>query len=63
MATCLKIDYDNPRVIVINNSLEIEEILISEAMGEDAKKMDTLKIESEPFYIEFDKDGKFLTKF
>lgn len=63
IATCLKIDYDNPRVIVINNSLEIEEILISEAMVEDAKKMDTLKIHSEPFYIEFDKDGKFLTKF
>ena len=63
IATCLKIDYDNPRVIVINNSLEIEEILISEAMVEDAKKMDTLKIESEPVYIEFDKDGKFLTKF
>ena len=26
-------------------------------------QMDTLKIHSEPFYIEFDKDGKFLTKF
>lgn len=63
IATCLKIDYDNPRVIVINNSLEIEEILISEAMVKDAEKMDTLKIHSEPFYIEFDKDGKFLTKF
>ncbi|MDD5922916.1 MAG: DUF362 domain-containing protein [Eubacteriales bacterium] len=63
LASSIKIDYDNPRIIIINNSLEIEEILISEAMLPEAEKMDTIEVESEPFELSFSPEGDMLTKF
>jgi hypothetical protein len=36
VASSINIDYENPRIIVINNSLEIEDILISEVMIREA---------------------------
>ena len=58
-----KIDYDNPHIIVINNSLEIEEMLISTSLIEEATKTGHILIESEPFDLEFDAEGNLVTKF
>lgn len=63
VATCLQIDYQNPRIIIIKNSLEIESILISEALIPEAQKKDNLTIEGEPFFLEFDPQGNLLTQY
>ena len=63
VASCLGIDYENPRIVVVNNSLEIETILISEAMLGEAEKIKELSIQSEPFALEFDAQGTLLTRF
>jgi hypothetical protein len=62
VASSLGIDYDNPRIIIINNSLEIEDILISESMIKEAESFKQLSIQSEPFSLEFDKNGNLLTQ-
>ena len=62
MAICLKIDYSNPRVIMLKNSLEIEDILISEAMIPEVVGKEQLSIVEEPFHLEFDKEGNLITK-
>ena len=56
-------DVNNPKILILKNSLEIEDILISEAMIEEAKTKEQLTIVGEPFDLEFDKDGNLLTKF
>ncbi len=61
IASSLEIDYDNPRIIIIDNSLEIEDILVSEAMLEETKSKSNLSIESEPFELEFNSEGELLT--
>ena len=63
VASALNIDYDNPRVIIINNSLEIEDILISEAMIKEAENIPQIAISGEPFELEFDRDGNLVTEF
>ena len=63
MAICLHMDVNNPKILILKNSLEIEDILISEAMIDEAKTREQLTIIGEPFDLEFDKDGNLLTKF
>jgi len=63
MAICLNIDFSSPRILVLKNSLEIEDILISESLIPQAEGNENLTILGEPFYLEFDNDGKLLTKF
>ena len=46
---------------MIDNSLEIEEILISEAMIEEARGIKELSITGEPFELEFSESGELLT--
>lgn len=62
VASSLDIDYENPRMIIIDNSLEIEQILISEAMLKEAEGIDKLKLVSEPFELSFNENGDLLTK-
>lgn len=62
MAISLNIDYNNPRIVMLKNSLEIEDILISEAMIPEAEAREELSIIGEPFYLEFDEEGKMLTQ-
>ena len=52
--TCCQIDYAHPRVIRIKNSLSLEEIYISEALVEEAKKNPRIKILEEPKDMVFD---------
>ncbi len=63
VASCLGINYENPRIIVVNNSMEIETLLISEALIGEVEKTDGLSIQSEPFALEFDAQGNLLTRF
>ena len=63
VATCIKVDYENPRIIVINNSLEIEEILISESLVGEAAESGNIEIKSEPFELSFDSKGTLTTEF
>ena len=62
MAICLNMDVNNPRIIMLKNSLEIEDMLISEALIPEAKKSDRLTIVGEPFELEFDGEGNLVTK-
>ncbi len=62
VACALDIDYQNPRIILINNSLEIENILISEAMIPEAEKIPQISIAGAPFRLEFDACGTLLTR-
>lgn len=55
--TANEIDKNNPRIIRIANTLELEHILISEAMLEEAKTHSDIIIESEPFEMEFNEEG------
>ena len=61
VASSIGIDYQNPRIIMIDNSLEIEHILISEAMIPEAEKIPELVMHGEPFELEFDEGGNLLT--
>ena len=63
MAICLKMDPENPRIIILKNSLEVESMLISEALMPEARTRSELTIETEPFELEFDADGRMLTKY
>lgn len=62
MAICLNIDFERPRIIILKNSLEIEDILISEAMIPEAMAREELTIVGDPFYLEFDGNGDMLTR-
>ena len=63
VASCLDINYENPRIILIKNSLEIEDILISEVMIEEAQGVPQLAVEGEPFSLLFDGEGNLKTVF
>lgn len=62
VAICLNMDYDNPSIVMLKNSLEIEDILISEAMIPEAMSKEELTIVGEPFFLEFDKEGNLITR-
>ena len=63
MAICLGMDPENPRIIILKNSLEIEDILISEALLPEARTKSELTIIGEPFELEFDANGDLATQF
>ncbi len=62
MAICLNMDINNPRIIILKNSLEIEDMLISEALIPEAKTRQQLTISGEPFELEFDSEGNLVTQ-
>ncbi len=62
MAICLNMDVNNPRIIILKNSLEIEDMLISEALIPEAKTREQLTITSEPFELEFNSEGNLVTQ-
>ncbi len=55
--TCNMIDYNNPRVVRIKNSLEIGEIMISEALIPEAKANPQIEIVGEEEELAFDSLG------
>lgn len=61
--TCNKIDQNNVRIVRIQNSLHIGEIMLSEAYYEDVKagKYPGVEVLDEPEEMEFDESGELLT--
>lgn len=55
--TCNCIDYNNPRIVRIKNSLKIAEIYISEALLEEARTNTQIEILGEPAEMAFDREG------
>jgi len=55
-------DVNNPRIIILKNSLKIEDMLISEALIPEANTREQLTITSEPFELEFDSEGNLATQ-
>lgn len=58
--TCIEIDYGKAKIVRIKNSLHIEEIYISEALLEEAKRNPEIEILGDPKYFEFNEDGYLL---
>jgi len=54
---CTNIDKSKPKIVRIKNSSHIEEIMVSEALVDEAKKHPKMKILEEPRELVFDKDG------
>jgi hypothetical protein len=59
--TCVGIDRDRPRILMMDNSLETEYILISEAMLPEAEKIENVEIVSNAFPLVFDAEGTLFT--
>lgn len=55
--TCVNIDKEKIRIVRIPNSLHIEHIMLSEAYFDEAKNYPDLEIESEPKYLQFNREG------
>ena len=54
---CTNIDKSKPKIVRIKNTSHIEEIIISEALVDEAKKHPRMKMLEEPKEVVFDKDG------
>ncbi|MDD5922433.1 MAG: hypothetical protein PUC44_04555, partial [Eubacteriales bacterium] len=63
MAICLHADPKAFRIIILKNSLEVETMLISEALIPEAEQQEKLTILSEPFELTFDGDGNLTTEY
>ena len=50
-------DRSNPKIIRAKNTIQIGELLISEALLDEASRMDNIDILSGPEYMEFDENG------
>ena len=59
--TCVGIDRENPRILMMDNSLETEYLLISRAMLPEAEANPNIEIVSEAFPLVFDGDGAMAT--
>ena len=57
LRSCVGTDRENPRLVRIADTLHLEHILLSEAYWDEAQKMAGLAVESEPFEMEFDREG------
>jgi len=54
---CTNIDKSKPKIVRIKNTSHIEEIIISEALVDEARKHPMMKVLEEPKEVKFDKDG------
>ncbi len=58
--TCNEIDNSKPKIVMIKNSLDVEEIYLSEAFLEEARKNENFEILSDCQYLNFDKEGNLI---
>jgi len=54
---CTGIDKKKPKIVRIKNTSHIEEIMISEALMDEARKHPQIRVIEEPKELDFDKDG------
>ena len=59
---CQGMDKNRPKIILINNSLELERILITPWLLEETTEPERVQAESLPFDLEFDDAGNLLTE-
>ena len=59
--TCVGIDRERPRILMMDNSLETEYLLISEAMLPEAEQNESICVLSEPAELSFDGAGNLVT--
>lgn len=57
LRTCNGIDFDNPRIVHIKNTLSMQEIEVSTAFLEELKDREDIQIISDPYLLEFDDNG------
>lgn len=55
--TCNDFDPDNPRIVMIKNSMDVEEIWLSEAYWDEINGIRDVEKTSAPEYLAFDKNG------
>jgi hypothetical protein len=58
--TCNGVDFLNPKIVRIKNTLELYEIEVSEAYLEELNKSKTFTILTEPYPIQFAEDGRLV---
>lgn len=58
--TCNEIDKDNPRVVIIKNSMDIEDIWLSEAFMSDSDLLKRVTVIEGLSYLRFDNNRNFL---
>lgn len=57
---CTCIDYDNPKLIWMKNTLDIGRLFISEALWEEAQGIENVEIVGRPFDMEFRENGDLI---
>ena len=57
---CTGIDYDNPKLIWMKNTLDIGRLFISEALWEEAEGIENVEIVGRPFDMEFRENGDLI---
>lgn len=57
MKTCFHVDDDHMKIIRIKNTMELEQMFISEALFDEANNNPNIEIVGELQYMEFDEDG------
>ena len=55
--TCNEIDKSNPRIVMIKNTLSLEEIYVSKPFLEEISKNENIQILDEPMDLKFDTEG------
>lgn len=64
MQTCVKgcyhIDRENPRIIYLKNTLELEHVWFSESYLNEIQGVEGLTVESRPEHIQFDEQGNII---
>ena len=58
--TCTDIDKENPRIVRIANTSQVEYIYLSEAYYEEALKNSNMEVLTKPQDMRFDKQGGLL---
>ncbi len=61
--TCNGIDKERPRVVLIKNTMSLDEIYVSEAFREEIKGNDSIEILEERVEMSFDENGNLLSLF
>lgn len=60
LKSCTNINRNNPRVVRISNTLELEEIWLSEAYWEEIQNKDNISIETKPEELKFTDEGNLI---
>ena len=60
LKSCTKINRDNPRIVRIANTLELNQIWLSEAYLQEIQNKDNIKIETKVEHLNFNKEGNLI---